>query len=83
VEIRNGIRRALLLQHRDLAARNVADDDEQISQQQAVIADLGRAGIDTSLAESFLKELRAAKRVHVASRDRIERELDTSPTLPH
>ena len=83
MEIRNGVRRALLLQHRDLATRHVADDDEHIRQQQAVIADLGRAGFDTSLAESFLKELRAAQRVHVASRDRIERELDSSPTLPH
>ena len=83
MELRNGIRRALLLQHRDLAAKHVADGNEQICQQQAVIADLRRAGFDTSLAESFLQELRAALRVHVASRDRIERELDTSPTLPH
>lgn len=82
MDVRNGIRRALLLEQRGLAAKHVADGDEQIRHQQAVIADLGRAGYDTSPAESFLQELRTAQQVHIASRERIERELESLPVLP-
>ena len=82
MNVRNGIRRALLLEQQVLAAKHVADGNEQIRHQQAVIADLGRAGYDTSPAESFLQELKAAQQMHMASRDRIERELDSLPVLP-
>jgi len=82
VDLRNEIRRPLLLNHRNLAAKHVANGNEQIRHQQVVIADLGRAGFDSSPAQAFLQELRAAQQVHVASRDRIERELETLPNLP-
>jgi hypothetical protein len=47
-----------------------------------IIADLRRAGHDTTPAEAFLREMRAAQDVHVASRDRIERELRAFRNLP-
>ena len=82
VDIRNEIRRTLLMEHLELAAQHIADGETHIHRQQVIIADLRRAGHDTTPAEAFLREMRAAQDVHVASRDRIERELRAFRNLP-
>ncbi|HKY19747.1 MAG TPA: hypothetical protein VJM31_00895 [Vicinamibacterales bacterium] len=82
MDLRNEIRRALLLEHLEVASQRLADGEHQINRQKVLIADLTRAGQDASPAESFLGELKAAQVVHLASRDRIERELKTLRDLP-
>ena len=83
VDLRDGIRRALLLEHLEVAAKHVADGEHHIRRQEILTADLVRAGHDTKPSASFLQELKAAQQVHLASRDRIKRELEMFQTLPH
>lgn len=82
VDLRNGIRRALLLEHLEVASQHVADGEQHIRRQEILTADLVRAGHDTKPAESFLQELKAAQRVHLASRERVKRELEMFQKLP-
>ena len=82
MDLRDRIRRALLLEHLEVAARHVADGEHHIRRQEILIADLGRAGHGTKPAESFLQELKAAQQVHLASQDRIKRELTIFQKLP-
>ena len=67
--------RALLQIHLAIAERHVVTGEKHVVQQHDLIARLRSRGLDTALAESFLKDLEEIQALHVADRDHLRREL--------
>ncbi len=68
----------ILLDHLVLANKHVAEGEEHLAQQSALIADLRRNGCSTDDAEKLLRAFQEAQETFVAERDRIRRELATA-----
>lgn len=59
------------------AERHVAEGEEHLSRQRAVIDRLGFDGHDTAKAEALFRQFQQIQAMHIAHRDRLRRELDT------
>ena len=68
--------RTLLLQHLAVAERHVAEGEERLVKQEALILHLGSAGFDTDQACAVLDTMRASQTLYYQDRDRIQRELE-------
>jgi hypothetical protein len=71
--------RAMILRHLELANRHIAEGERHVAQQRKVIASLHSRGADTATAEVLLTTFEGIQRLHVADRDRLQRELDRAP----
>jgi hypothetical protein len=64
--------RILLMEHLASAIRHVDEGEELVRKQRDRIYFLGKAGRDTSLAESVLARLEASQILRIANRERLE-----------
>jgi hypothetical protein len=67
--------KSMILDHLELARRHVAEGEEHIVRQRAIVAGLERDGHDTFEAKASLAQFEELYRLHVADRDRLEKEL--------
>jgi hypothetical protein len=67
--------KSMILDHLEMARRHVAEAEEHIARQRAVVAGLERDGHDTSEAKASLVQFEELYRLHVDDRDRLEIEL--------
>lgn len=65
----------MLETHLAQARRHVADGERHIANQRATLARLDRKGLDTIEAKKLLKTFEELQQLHIADRDRLEREL--------
>jgi hypothetical protein len=59
-----------------MVERHVAQGERHLSSQRAIIERLGIAGLDTTDAESLLRQFQGTLAMHIAHRERLHRELD-------
>jgi len=67
--------REMLEQHLLHAEARVAQGDRRVTKQRRLVARLERDGQDTSEARTLLAELEESRKLHVADRDRLLRDL--------
>jgi hypothetical protein len=67
--------RQLVERHLQLALNHVAQGEHNIARQKAIILELERDGHDTVRAHEILATFEAIQKMHVADRDRLQREL--------
>jgi hypothetical protein len=67
--------RAVLMDHLQMARRHVELGAEHIARQKAIIARLECKDRDTGLARQLLDILEETQRMHVADRQRLEKQL--------
>jgi hypothetical protein len=67
--------REVLEQHLLHAEARVASEDRRVAKQRRLVARLERDGQDTSEARTLLAELEESRKLHIADRDRLLREL--------
>lgn len=67
--------RALIQDHLAMAERHVAEGEEHLDRQTALIAELERDGHDSRTARDLLGTLKESLALHIADRDRLRREL--------
>lgn len=67
----------MLQQHLEIVERHVAQGKRQLARQEALIADLERAGHDLTDARKVLATMRDTQSLHEQDRDRILKELST------
>ena len=67
--------REMLEQHLLHAEALVAQGDRRVTKQRRLVARLERDGQDTSEARTLLAELEESRKLHVADRDRLLRDL--------
>jgi len=65
----------MLEQHLLHAEARVAQGDRRVAKQRRLVARLERDGQDTSEARMLLEELEESRKLHVADRDRLLRDL--------
>jgi len=73
--IKEAMDRQMLAQHLLPAEARVANGDWRVEKQRRLIARLERDGQDTSEARMLLAELEETRKLHIAGRDRLLREL--------
>ncbi len=67
--------RAALLVLAELAGRHVAQGEQLIARQQEIVAELESGGQDASGAKQLLASFQGILQLHIADRDRLEKEL--------
>jgi hypothetical protein len=70
--------RSTLLEHLAQARRHVAAGKRLIARQRELVAELERDGHDSSTAKQLLRIFEETQKLHVADRDRLEREFPAS-----
>ena len=66
---------AMILDHLEQARRHVAEGDHHVGRQRERVSQLARDGHDTKEAQRLLRRFEELQALHVADRDRLEREL--------
>jgi Spy/CpxP family protein refolding chaperone len=67
--------RDMLLDHLAQARRHVAQGEQHVMRQRELVAEMERDGHDTAQSRALLKQFEELLALHVADRDRMEREL--------
>jgi hypothetical protein len=67
--------RHMILEHLAQARRHVAEAERHVAHQREIIAEKERDGHDTAGSKQLLKEFEQFYTMHVAERDRLEKEL--------
>jgi hypothetical protein len=68
--------RTLILDHLAQAQRHVAEAERHIAHQREIVAKSERDGHDTATSKQLLDQFEQLYMLHVADRDRLEKELD-------
>jgi hypothetical protein len=63
------------IEHLELTRRHIAQSERHIAHQHEIIAEQQRNGHDTARPKELLYQLEELKRLQVADRDRVEKEL--------
>ncbi len=69
------MRRNAILERISMARRHVAMGEENIARLREIIARLERGGHDSAQARGLLARFEEIQQLHIADRDRLEREL--------
>lgn len=69
---------AMVRDHLELARRHVAQSEACVSRQREIVAELERDGHDSAQARQLLTLFEDLQRLHVADRDRLEKQLAKS-----
>lgn len=75
--------RAMILNHLNQAHRHVAEGARQVAEQRERVQKLERDGDDTRDSRLLLKQFEELLALHIADRERLERELFESTVLLH
>jgi hypothetical protein len=67
--------RQMLLEHLAMANKHVETGERHVRRQRELIAELERDGHDTASARQLLEQFEKLQEMHIADRDRIQREL--------
>jgi hypothetical protein len=67
--------RATLEDHLAMAEQHIAQGEQHIMRQRGIVAELERGGHDSTAARQFLVVLEQTQAVHLADRDRVQKEL--------
>ena len=70
--------RATILENLGLSEKHIGEGERQLRLQRELIAELHRAGRDTTEAEALLKSSEKTQKLHFADRSRLLRELSAS-----
>ena len=65
----------MIKEHLAQARRHVAEGSEHVAHQREIVAKLEGDGHDTSEAKTLLDQFEKTQALHIADRDRLEREL--------
>jgi hypothetical protein len=68
--------RTLILDHLAQAQRHVAEAERHVAHQREIVAQTERDGHDTATSKQLLDQFEQLYTLHVADRDRLEKELD-------
>jgi hypothetical protein len=68
--------RTLILDHLAKAQRHVAEAERHVAHQREIVAQRERDGHDTATSKQLLDQFEQLYVMHVADRDRLEKELD-------
>ena len=68
--------RTLILNHLAQARRHVTEAERHVANQREIVAEKERDGHDTATSKQLLNQFEELYRMHVAERDRLEKELD-------
>jgi hypothetical protein len=68
--------RTLILDHLAQAQRHVAEAERHVAHQREIVAQRERDGHDTATSRQLLDQFEQLYMLHVADRDRLEKELD-------
>jgi hypothetical protein len=68
--------RTLILDHLTLARRHVAEAERHLAHQREIVAQKERDGHDATMSKELLFQFEQLYAMHVADRDRLEKELD-------
>ncbi len=68
----------MLRKHLTQAEKHVASGEQHVRRQRELVAELERDGHDTAVAKQLLAEFERLWEMHIADRDRIQRELDAA-----
>jgi hypothetical protein len=72
--------RRTLEEHLEAAERRIAQGQQHLSSQRAIVAELRADGHDSREAEELLAILEQSQALHIAGRDRIRNELGPAAT---
>lgn len=71
--------RNVILEHLEQARRHVAEGERHLARQRELIADLEGSAHDVAAARQLLSQFEEMQTLHIADRDRLEKELVESP----
>ena len=72
--------RQLILIHLAAASRHAADDEKHVANQRALVERMKSKNQDFSVAEQVLRDFEHSLAMHIADRNRLEKQLAEDPT---